>query len=402
MFPDIFSGKKILLGVTGGIAAYKSVFLLRELMKSGAEVQVIMTESALNFVAPLTFSALSRKEVIIHTFPDGAGQSSGTWHIDTALNADLMIVAPATVNTIAKFTYGIADNALSVLFSAMRAPVLLAPAADVDMYASPASRYNLGLLASRGYYILPAEAGELASGLSGMGRLPETDKILEAAATFLMGYTKDLSGKKICVTAGPTYEDMDPVRYIGNRSTGLMGYMLAKAAYLRGAQVELISGPSHLTPYPEMKFSSIRSADELLTKLQESVAQNDILIMAAAVADYKPKEYSESKIKKGDAENILPLEKNPDILASLNKEKTFTAGFALETDNEEANAISKLKRKGLDMIILNTLKSEGTGFESPTNEVTVYTKDGAKHAVPLASKFTVAHKILDLVKKHAG
>lgn len=402
MFPDILSGKKILLGVTGGIAGYKSVLLLRELKKAGADVTVIMTPSATEFVAPLTFSALSGKPVIIHTFPGAdAGAPGGTWHVDLAIHADLMIVAPATVNTIAKFTYGIADNALSVLFSAMRAPVLICPAADIDMYSSPASKYNLELLEKRGYYILNAEEGELASGLSGPGRLPEIEKIVEAAATILMGYTKDLTGKKILVTAGPTYEDMDPVRYIGNRSTGLMGYMIAKAAYLRGADVELISGPSALTPYPEMKFTSIRSAENLLEKMKQSVPLNNIVIMAAAVADYKPKDYSASKIKKGEAENFLALEKNPDILASLKKGKTFYAGFALETDNEEANALSKLEKKGLDMIILNSLKRDGAGFESSTNEVTIYTKDGEKHRFALASKLKIAHQILDTVKKYA-
>lgn len=397
MLPEVFSGKKILLGVTGGIAAYKACLLVRELKKSGAEVHVIMTSSAAEFVAPLTFSALSGNPVIINIFPENqkSGSSLGTWHVDLALQADLMIVAPTTVNTVAKFTYGIADNALTVLFSAMRSPVLICPAADMDMYNSPASAENLQTLERRGYFILPAEAGELASGLNGMGRLPETEKILEAAATVLMGQTKDLAGIKITVTAGPTYEDIDPVRYIGNRSTGLMGYAIAKAAWLRGAEVELISGPSVYTPYPEMIFTKVRTALQMQKALIESSSRTDITIMAAAVADFRPAEVSDKKIKKETSSGSIALTENPDLIASIDKKGKTVVGFALETDQEETNAQKKLSKKGLDMIVLNSLREEGAGFEVRTNSVTVYNVRGSKKEIAKASKFQVAHKLLD-------
>lgn len=407
MLPEVFSGKKILLGVTGGIAAYKACLLVRELKKSGAEVHVIMTSSAAEFVAPLTFSALSGNPVIINIFPENqkSGSSLGTWHVDLALKADLMIIAPATVNTVAKLTYGIADNALTVLFSAMRSPVLLCPAADMDMYNSPATSENLQTLERRGYYILPAEEGELASGLKGIGRLPETEKILEAAASVLMGYTKDLKGVKLTVTAGPTYEDIDPVRYIGNRSTGLMGYAIAKAAWLRGAEVELISGPSVYTPYPEMTYRKIRSALEMQKELIESSARTDITIMAAAVADFRPAAVSDKKIKKETSSGSVALTENPDLIASIEKKGKTVVGFALETDQEEANAQKKLSKKGLDMIVLNSLRDEGAGFEVRTNSVTVYTAAGGKKEIAKASKFEVAHKLLDEImeyRRHHG
>ncbi|MCC6550941.1 MAG: bifunctional phosphopantothenoylcysteine decarboxylase/phosphopantothenate--cysteine ligase CoaBC [Ignavibacteriaceae bacterium] len=399
MLPEVFSGKKILLGVTGGIAAYKACLLVRELKKSGAEVHVIMTSSAAEFVAPLTFSALSGNPVIINIFPENqkSGSSLGTWHIDLALEADLMIIAPATVNTIAKITYGIADNALTVLFSAMRSPVLICPAADMDMYNSPASTENLDTLERRGYYILPAEAGELASGLKGVGRLPETEKILEAAASVLMGYKKDLTGTKLTITAGPSYEDIDPVRFIGNRSTGLMGYSIAKAAWLRGAEVELISGPSVYTPYPELKFTKVRSALEMQKALIESSGRTEITIMAAAVADFRPAVVSDKKIKKESSAGSIALTENPDLIASIQKQGKTIVGFALETDNEEANALKKLSKKGLDMIVLNSLNDAGSGFEVPTNAVTVFTSDGGKKEIGRTSKFEVANRLLDQI-----
>jgi len=399
MLPEVFSGKKILLGVTGGIAAYKACLLVRELKKSGAEVHVIMTSSAAEFVAPLTFSALSGNPVIINVFPENqkSGSSLGTWHIDLALKADLMIIAPATVNTVAKITYGIADNALTVLFSAMRSPVLICPAADMDMYNSPAASENIKVLERRGYHILPAESGELASGLKGMGRLPETEKIIEAAASVLMGYKRDLAGTSITVTAGPTYEDIDPVRFIGNRSTGLMGYAIAKAAWLRGADVELISGPSVYTPYPEIKFTSVRSALQMQEALLQSSAKTDITIMAAAVADFSPAVIFDKKIKKESSVGSIALTENPDLIASVEKKGKTVVGFALETDNEESNAQKKLSKKGLDMIVLNSLNDAGSGFEVPTNAVTVFTSDGGKKEIGMASKFEVANRLLDQI-----
>ena len=284
MKKDIITGKKILIGVTGCIAAYKSCFIVRELKKRGAEIKVVMTPSAVEFITPLTLATLSGNEVIVNTFPSSQqnGTNLSTWHIDYALWADLMLIAPATVNTIAKIAHGFADNALTTLVSALRSQLIIAPAADVDMYNNPINTENMIKLESLGHYILHAEKGELVSGLEGEGRLADIGKIVDAIELVLSGYKKDFVGKKILVTAGPTYEDIDPVRFIGNRSTGKMGYQLAKAAYLRGADVTLISGPSSETVYPEINKINIRSAVEMQKVVNKEFVKNDILIMAAA------------------------------------------------------------------------------------------------------------------------
>jgi phosphopantothenoylcysteine decarboxylase/phosphopantothenate--cysteine ligase len=396
MQSDAFNGKKIILGVTGCIAAYKSCLIVRELIKRKAEVRVVMTPSAVEFITPLTLSSLSRNNVIVNTFPasqkDGTGLS--TWHIDYALWADLMIVAPATINTIAKIAHGFGDNALTSLILALRSPLIVAPAADVDMYENIITKENLLKLESLGHYIIRAEEGELASGLSGLGRLAETDKIIDAAELILSGLKNDLAGLKILVTAGPTYEDIDPVRFIGNRSSGKMGYWLAKAASLRGADVTMISGPSNEVVYNEIKLIRVRSAGEMKSAVDKELKGNSILIMAAAVADYKPGTLVKRKIKKEDNLNTIKIRRTEDILSSINKTNKKIIGFALETENELTNAARKIKEKKLDMIVVNSLKDKKSGFDFETNKITIIHKSGKKKSFPLQTKFQAANKIL--------
>ena len=399
MLKDPLSGKKILLGVTGCIAAYKSCFIVRELIKRGAEVKVLLTPAATEFITPLTLSALSRNEVIVNTFPSNQkeGTNLSTWHIDYALWADLMLIAPATINTVAKISYGFADNALTTLVTALRSPLAIAPAADVDMYNNPVNKENLVKLERLGHYIIYPESGELASGLSGEGRLADINKILDSIELILSGYSKDLVGTKILVSAGPTYEDIDPVRFIGNRSSGKMGYAVAKAAYLRGAEVTLISGPSTQEIYPEIKRINVRSASEMEKEVIKEIDKNNLLIMAAAVSDFRPIKAASNKLKKENGLIDLKLELNPDILSSIKTKNVKVVGFALETQNELANAKKKLKEKHLDMIVLNSPGKE-SGFEVDTNKATIIKKDGKTIKLPLLSKFQVANKILTEAK----
>ena len=396
MQKDVLYGKKIVLGVTGCIAAYKSAYFIRDLVKRGAGVKVVMSPSATQFITPLTLSTLSSNAVVVNMFPETKNSSTNlnTWHIDLAQWADLILIAPATVNTVAKLAYGFADNALTTLAAAARSPVVLAPAADVDMYENPATKENLAKLESLGYYIVEAEEGELASGLSGKGRLAELDKIIDSVEFVLSGFEKDLKGKKILVTAGPTIEDIDPVRFIGNRSSGKMGYALAKAAFLRGADVTLISGTSSEIAYEEIKKVNVRSADEMKKAVDKELKKNDFLIMSAAVADYKPAKVSSKKLKKEKSLTEIKITKTADILSSIKNEKKVVVGFALETDNEIANAKRKLKAKQLDMIVLNSLKDKRSGFEFDTNKVTLIKKSGKTINLPLQSKFQIANKIL--------
>ena len=399
---DVFRKKKIILGVTGCIAAYKACYLTRELKNRGAEVKVVMTPSALQFVAPLTFSTLSGNPVIVNIFPVSQqnGTDVSTWHIDTARWADLILIAPATVNTVAKIAYGFADNALTTLVSAARSPLVVVPAADVDMYMNKTTTANIQKLEELGHYVVYAEEGELASGLSGYGRMADINKIIDSTELVLSGIKKDLNGKKILVTAGPTYEDIDPVRYIGNRSSGKMGYSLAKAAFLRGADVTLISGPSAEAAYPEIKLYKVRSAKEMKAAVTKELKTNDILIMSAAVADYKPAETSQRKIKKEDKLASLRLTQTDDILSSLKKDFAYGTGgkkiigFALETNDAEKNAAKKLKEKNLDMIVLNSLSDKKSGFEYDSNKITIIGKSGKKKSFSLQSKFQVANNIL--------
>lgn len=401
MIQSVFNGKKIIVGITGGIAAYKACYLIRDLVSNGAEVKVAATPSALNFVTPLTLSTLSQNDIIVNTFPNESGSSySNTWHIDLATWADLMIIAPATINTVAKIVNGFADNALTTLVTALRCPLVIAPAADMDMYQNQITQKNIYKLSELGFYVVEAEKGFLASGLSGNGRLADLNKILEAAEIILRGYKKDLVGKKILITAGPTYEDIDPVRFIGNRSSGKMGFQLAKAAFLRGAEVTLISGPSSENCYPEINKINVKSAENMYNAVDKELKNNDILIMSAAVADFTPKAASDKKIKKEDNFQAIELKKTVDILSSINKKNKFIVGFALETNNEIENAKSKLTKKDLDMIVLNSLKEEGSGFEHNTNKITIINKNLEMIDFPLESKFETANQILSQIIKH--
>lgn len=399
MIKDTLTGKKILLGVTGCIAAYKSCLIIREFIKRGAEVKVVMSPSAAEFITPLTLATLSHNDVVVNTFPADKKNGLGitTWHINYALWADLMLIAPSTINTIAKIAYGFADNALTTLVTALRSPLVIAPAADVDMFNNPVTKENIEKLEKLGHYIVYPESGELASGLSGKGRLADINKIVDAVEIVLSGYTKDLSGKKILVSAGPTYEDIDPVRFIGNRSSGKMGYAVAKAAYIRGADVTLVSGPSSQNIYPEIKLLKVRSASEMEKAIKKETDKNNLLIMSAAVADFRPAKTASDKIKKEKGMMNLKLELNPDILSSLKSNKTKVIGFALETENELKNAKKKLAEKKLDMIVLN-LPGKESGFEVDTNKVTIIKRDGKQIKLPLLSKFQLANKLLSEAK----
>lgn len=394
----LLEGKKIILGVTGCIAAYKACNLVRELIKSGAEVRVVLTPSAQSFVSPLTLSTLSKNRVIQKIFPDDLSGNVAVdpWHIEYGVWADLMLIAPCSVNTLAKIAHGFADNALTTLITARRSPMIICPAADHDMYDYEITRDNIASLRARGVYILEAEHGELASGLTGMGRFPEITKIVDSVFAVLSGRSTGLQGKKITVTAGPTFEDIDPVRYIGNRSSGKMGYEIAKAAFLRGAEVTLISGPSSEYVYPEIKFVKARSAGDMLTAVEANIDRETILIMSAAVADYTPVRVSETKIKKEEKGiSSIELKNTQDILLSVKGKAGYVIGFALETDNELDNALSKMERKGLDAIVLNSLRDPGSGFEHDTNSITLIDKYGAAVKHSLRSKKEIAHIILD-------
>lgn len=397
---DLLKGKKIILGVTGGIAAYKSCFLIRNLISRGAEVKVVMTPAAAEFVTPLTLSALSQNKVIINPFPENQknGVDINPWHVEYALWADLMILAPATVNTIAKIVNGFADNALTTLICALRSPLVVAPAADVDMYNNPISRSNIEKLKAIGAFVVEAEEGFLASGLNGKGRMADIEKIIDQSELALSGFKTDLKNKNILITAGPTYEDIDPVRFIGNRSSGKMGVEISKAAFLRGANVTLICGPAKDKSYQEVKTIAVRSALEMKKAVDAHLRENDILIMAAAVADFYPDRVEKSKIKKNAKLQSIAVSPTIDILASIDKKDKKIIGFALETDNELQNAESKLNEKNLDMIVLNSLKEKGAGFEFDTNKLTIIRKGGQIKELPLLSKFQAANYLLSEIK----
>lgn len=395
----VFQKKKIILGVSGGIAAYKSCYLVRELVKLGAEVRVVMTPSACEFVTPLTFSILSKNEVIVNIFPEKKSNiKSSTWHIDLAQWADLLVIAPATVNTIAKINHGIADNALTTLVSARRSPLLIVPSADEDMYLSKENLQNLIELRMKGVFVLEPETGELASGLYGKGRLPEVDLILKEMEKILTFAFKDLKGKKILITSGPTYEPIDPVRFIGNRSSGKMGHALALAAFYRGADVTVVTGPTQLIFPNEIKVIKINTADEMYEAVIKEFKKCNIFISAAAVSDFKPKVFSPNKIKKKNSNLIIELELNKDILAEVGKVKKKNqkiVGFSVETENEIENSFIKMKNKNIDMIVINNPLEKGAGFEVDTNQITILTSQGKLTEFPLKHKFEVANDILN-------
>ena len=398
------TGKHILLGVSGGIAAYKTAFLVRDFVKAGAEVQVVMTDAATHFVTPLTLGTLSRREVITDMFPRGAAEATTHWtaHIDLALWADIMLVAPATANTLAKIAYGFADNFLATLVLALRCPLAVAPSMDVDMYRNAATQHNLTLLRERGVHVLEPESGELASGLVGPGRLPEPETILHWVEGLMVEMRTDLLGKKVLVTAGPTHEPIDPVRYVGNRSSGKMGFALAAAATRRGAEVTLISGPVHLPTPPGVRRRDVATAREMARAVEEEFPITDVLIMTAAVADFSPVHPAGDKIKRdavvGDR-MTLEMEKNPDILRSAGEQKArqVLVGFALETSNGLHHARQKLAAKHLDAVVLNDPTEDGAGFGTETNVVTILMADGRIDRLPQMSKLAVAEEILNRV-----
>lgn len=393
------SGKKILIAVSGGIAAYKIHFLIRDFVKKGAEVQMIMTPDAEQFVTKLSLSTLSRKPV----YSDFYG-NNGTWnsHVEMALWADVMIIAPCTANTLAKMVHGMCDNLVIATYMSAKCPVFIAPAMDLDMYAHPSTKQNIEQAEDYGHIIIPAETGELASGLVGQGRMAEPETIFKTVENFFNSgnHAKSLEGKTVLITAGPTYEALDPVRFIGNHSSGKMGFSLAEEASKRGAKVILISGPSSQKAEDKnIQLHKVTSAKEMLNKVFEFYDRVDIGIASAAVADYAPKEVAKEKIKKNDDSLTIELVKNPDILKTMGEKKThqFLVGFALETQNEEENAKGKLEKKNLDMIVLNSLRDEGAGFKNDTNKIKIFTKTGKKE-FDLKSKDEVAADILDFVE----
>ena len=391
----MLKNKKIILGVTGGIAAYKAAELVRELVRSGAEVFVVMTRSAQAFITPLTFQTLSGNKVATELF--SLIEESEIGHISLADRADLLVIAPATANAIGKIAGGIADDLLTTIVMAAKAPVLLAPAMNVHMWENPFCQENIRKLRGRGYHFIDPEAGELACGYEGKGRLAEIPAIVEEIRSILS--PKDLSGDILLVTAGPTEEPIDPVRFLSNRSSGKMGFALARAACLRGAQVILVSGPSALPALPRVKSIPVRTAAEMREAVLENLAQASVLVMAAAVSDYRPRGTSPEKIKKSDAELTLPLELNPDILceAGQRKGKRLLIGFAAETENLLANARKKLAEKNLDLIVANDVSRPGAGFAVDTNIVKVIDRSGKVEELPLMSKEDLADRVLDRV-----
>ena len=388
--------KKIIIGITGGIAAYKINYLVRDFVKAGAEVRIVMTKPTEDFVSPLTLSTLSRNKVYTDFYDENK-----TWnnHVELALWADVMLIAPCTANTLAKIANGICDNFLMAVYMSAKCPVIIAPAMDLDMYAHPAVTRNLNIIESFGHKIIPAEYGELASGLIGQGRLAEPETIFRTVGNEFTDTDATFAGKKILITAGPTYENIDPVRFIGNHSSGKMGFDLAKEAAKRGAEVTLISGPSsQKTDDKNIDVYRVTSAQEMFDEVFKHYENTDIAIMSAAVADYTPKVKATEKIKKNEQELTIELIKNKDILRTMGEKKThqFLVGFALETQNEEENAKGKLVKKNLDMIVLNSLRDEGAGFANATNKIKIFTPTEEQYFT-LKSKEEVAYDILNFI-----
>ena len=395
----MLAGKNIILGITGGIAAYKAASLVRLLVKAGAEVQVIMTPNAKEFIAPLTLSTLSGKPVISEFFTANTGQWNS--HVDLGLWADAMIVAPATASTIAKMANGVADNMLVTTYLSAKAPVFVAPAMDLDMFKHPTTKRNLDLLRSYGNHIIEPAAGELASHLIGKGRMEEPENIVKVLDAYF-DQSLDMKGRRVLITAGPTYERIDPVRFIGNFSSGKQGFALALECVERGAQVTLVAGPVSLAiDHPGVNRIDVTSADEMHRAVLDNIECQDVAIMCAAVADYKVENELDHKIKreKGDAPTLV-LVKNPDIakaVGAVKKPGQVLVGFALETDNEDVYAHEKLAKKNLDFIVLNSLKDKGAGFQVDTNKVKIIESDGSETIFPCKDKRMVAKDIVDLL-----
>ncbi|QQX76679.1 MULTISPECIES: bifunctional phosphopantothenoylcysteine decarboxylase/phosphopantothenate--cysteine ligase CoaBC [Aequorivita] len=399
----VLNGKNILLGVTGGIAAYKTAFLVRLLIKKGANVKVVMTDSAKEFVTPLTLATLSKNEVF-SSFTDEKEENSfkePKWnnHVELALWADFFLIAPATANTLSKMANGACDNLLLACYLSAKCPVYYAPAMDLDMYQHPSTADTFKKLESFGNIQIPAAFGELASGLVGQGRMAEPEEIVSFLENDILSKLP-LKGKKFLITAGPTYEAIDPVRFIGNHSSGKMGYAIAEIAASLGAEVVLISGPTALKLENDfVKIIHVTSAEEMYNAAQEYFDKCNMAILSAAVADYRPSEVASEKIKKKTDDLTLQLTKTKDILASLGeiKEDQFLVGFALETENEEENAKLKLKKKNLDLIVLNSLRDKGAGFQTDTNKITLITKDNKVLPFPVKPKKEVAKDILEYI-----
>lgn len=391
----MLEGKKFVLGITGSIAAYKAAYLIRALIKKGAEVQVVITPAGKEFITPITLSALTSKPVISEFF----SQRDGTWHshVDLGLWADAMIVAPATASTIGKMAHGIADNMLITTYLSMKAPVFIAPAMDLDMFAHPATQHNLDILRSYGNHIIEPGEGELASHLVGKGRMEEPDNIVRILEDYF-AKGAELAKKKVVITAGPTYEKIDPVRFIGNYSSGKMGYALAEECAARGAEVILVSGPVQLTTsHPGIRRIDVESAAEMHEATLREFADADAAILCAAVADFTPEEVADHKIKREHDNLMLRLKPTHDIAAALGQRKQAhqcLVGFALETDHEAEHAQNKLRRKNLNFIVLNSLRNAGAGFRHDTNKITILDAEGST-AYPLKSKKEVAADIVD-------
>ncbi len=397
----MLKGKHIILGITGSIAAYKAAYLLRLFIKQGAEVQVVMTPAGKEFITPVTLSSLSGKPVVSEFFTANTGE----WHshVDLGLWADAMIVAPATASTIGKMAHGIADNMLVTTYLSCKAPVFVAPAMDLDMYAHPSTRHNLELLRSYGNHIIEPATGELASHLTGKGRMEEPEQIVAVLDRFF-DRPQPLAGKRVLVTAGPTYEKIDPVRFIGNYSSGKMGFALAEACAEAGAEVTLVAGPVSLTTsHASIHRVDVESAVEMYQAAVDAYDRADAAIMCAAVADYAPETVSDVKLKRSGEERVLHLKPNPDIAAELGRRKRpgqCLVGFALETNDEESNARLKMEKKNLDFIVLNSLRDAGAGFRCDTNKVTVIGREGDPVEIPCKLKTEVAADIVEILARY--
>ncbi|MDE5958414.1 MAG: bifunctional phosphopantothenoylcysteine decarboxylase/phosphopantothenate--cysteine ligase CoaBC [Muribaculaceae bacterium] len=397
-------GKHIVLGISGGIAAYKSAYLLRLLIKKGAEVQVVITPNGKEFITPATLAALSGKPVVSEFF----AANTGEWHshVDLGLWADLMIVAPATASTIGKMANGIADNMLITTYLSAKEQVMVAPAMDLDMWAHPSTQRNVATLRRDGVIIVEPQSGFLASGLTGKGRMEEPERIVEEAERYFASLesAQTMKGMKVLISAGPTYENIDPVRFIGNYSSGKMGFAIANECKRRGAEVTMVAGPvdPRLELAAGVKRVNVRSAREMLQAMQQEFADCNVAVLAAAVADYAPADALDHKIKREERGDFaLHLVKNPDIAATLGAEKgdRKLVGFALETDNESVNAMHKMERKNLDMIVLNSLRDSGAGMMTDTNKVTIFFADGVQKEYPLKDKKEVAADIADSISQ---
>jgi len=399
---SVLRGKNILLGISGGIAAYKTATLVRHFIKAGAHVKVVMTPASKDFITPLTLSTLSKNPVFSSFYNEEDENAVWNNHVELGLWADLFVIAPATANTMSKMVTGNSDNLLIATYLSAKCPVYVAPAMDLDMYRHPSTKDSFDKLEAFGNIIIPAESGELASGLYGEGRMAEPENIVSFIEKHLEGQLP-LRGKKILVTAGPTYEPIDPVRFIGNHSSGKMGYDIALAAADAGAEVILVSGPTHLkVSHEQIQLVKVTSSAEMYTACHTYFDGVDVAVAAAAVADYRPKYVAAQKIKKNEAHLTLELEKTTDILVSLGEKKKdqFLIGFALETENEVENAKAKIRKKNLDLIVLNSLNDEGAGFGKPTNKVTFINSRFEEEPMALKSKEAVAQDIVNKIKEH--